>query len=239
MRLPNEWEIFLNSSFPLQQFYFQLDEFLKEYEFVIPKKKKIFHVFDYMQPQDVKCVLFGEDPYPRISSACGVAFWDKEINSWDDKTNGNSLKNILKSILVHQGYATYKTPISECREIASKNGFKTPPQLFEHWLGQGVLLINTAMTFSGSKYKKKHFNFWKSFHKNLLTLLNKRESSPYYILWGNKAQAWDNDILQSIDDPYKIIKQGHPTFIHQFLDKNNISFSPFEEIVSKTEISWY
>jgi len=239
MRLPSEWEKFLESSFSLLPFYNQLQEFTDGFENLIPIKKNIFHVFDYMNPQDVRCVLFGEDPYPRFSSACGVAFWDKEINSWDDKTNGNSLKNILKAMLVHKGQATYENKISECRDITRENGFKSPPELFEHWLKQGVLLINTAMTFSESKDKKKHFNFWIDFHKALIRELNKRASSPHYILWGNKAQAWEKEIIQTVDDPAKIIKQGHPTFIHQFMDKNNITYSPFTEIINKTNISWY
>ncbi len=238
MCLPPDWENFFRDSFFLQQFYNNLEIFTDSFATIIPKDENIFHVFDYMGPQKVKCVLFGEDPYPRITSACGVAFWDKEINNWDDKTNGNSLKNIMKSLLVHLRHASYETKISECRAIARAVGFKTPPELFEHWLGQGVLLINTAMTFSGNKDKIKHFEFWKDFHKTLIVLLNKRVTSPYYILWGNKAQAWEKDILQTIDDPGKIIKQGHPTFIHQFMDKNNITFSPFDEIVSKTNISW-
>lgn len=239
MILPYEWERFLNTSFSVRELYFQLDKFTSEFEILVPLKENIFHVFDYMRPQDVKCVLFGEDPYPRVTSACGVAFWDKEINNWDDKTNGNSLKNIMKSLLVYQGHSTYSTKISECRIIARSVGFKSPPQLFEHWLKQGVLLINTAMTFSGNKDKKKHFDFWNDFHKALIALLNKRESSPHYILWGNKAQAWEKDILRTIDDPGKIIKQGHPTFIHQFMDKNDVKFSPFREIIKKTNILWY
>jgi uracil-DNA glycosylase len=239
MYLPGEWEQFLNSSFPVQEFYNQLEKFINGFETIIPSKNNIFNVFEFLNPQDVKCVLFGEDPYPRLASACGVAFWDKEINSWEDKTNGNSLKNILKSLLVQQGHASYSTKIDECRKIARLVDFKSPPKLFEHWLSQGVLLVNTAMTFSGNKDKKKHFNFWKDFHKTLIALLNKRENSPYYILWGNKAQAWEKEIVQTIDDPAKIIKQGHPTFIHQFMDKNNSTFSPFSEIITKTKISWY
>ncbi len=239
MYLNKKWAELLNGLFSVADFYDQLENFLSDFELLIPKKENIFHVFDYMQPADVRCVLFGEDPYPRQTSACGVAFWDKEINSWDDKTNGNSLKNILKALLVQQGRAAYSTKINACREIARSENFKSPPQLFEHWLGQGVLLINTAMTFSGAGDKKRHFLFWREFHLNLISVLNNRKESPFYILWGNKAQAWESDILKSIDDPAKIIKQGHPTFIHQFMDKNNIGYSPFDEIIKKTQISWY
>lgn len=238
MRLPPSWEIFLTPYFDLISFYKTLDLFISDLNNVIPDKNSIFKVFDYVQPEEVQCVLYGEDPYPRLSSACGIAFWDKEINSWDDKTNGNSLKNILKAILVAQGKAYYTTPISRCREIAKDENFLSPPDLFVHWLDQGVLLINTALTFSGKDDKKSHLEFWRDFHQALIKALNQRNKSPYYILWGNKAQRSEQEIYATIDNPSKVIKQGHPTFIHQFMDKNDQNFSPFSEIINKTGIAW-
>lgn len=239
MQLPDNWASFIKKTLDYSEFHNQLNQFIAKYEYILPEKDKIFAVFDYMAPQKVKCVLFGEDPYPRNTSACGVAFWDKEINSWQDKTNGNSLKNILKALLVAKGKADYNIKIDEIREIAFKENFKSPPQLFEHWLKQGILLINTSLTFTNSRTKKEHFDFWQPFHEILIHALNKRTTSPFYILWGSKAQKWESHIKQSIDDANKIIKQGHPTFIHQFMDKNHPEYSPFTEIIDKTKLNWY
>jgi hypothetical protein len=58
-------------------------------------------------------------------------------------------------------------------------------------------------------------------------------------LWGNKARSWEKYIFTSVDDKDKIIRQGHPTFIHQFMDKKNIQYSPFKEIIEKTGLDWY
>ncbi len=239
MRLGYEWERFLEPYLSLEQWYIELDAFVNRFPQIMPIRSKIFSVFTYMKPEQVRVVLYGEDPYPRIRSANGVAFWDAEIVSWDDKTNGNSLKNILKALLVHRGLATYETPLSECRRIAAQHGVVSPPELFRLWLNQGVLLVNTALTFSQKEDKKTHFNFWLSFHLALIEALNKRKESPVYILWGKKAQLWEKDILESIDDPAKIIKQGHPTFIHQFLRKNEPTWSPFAEIEAKTQLKWF
>ena len=239
MRLPAEWESFLNPYFNLKHFYSQLDAFITPLERVMPQKDKIFHVFDYMSPADVRCVLFGEDPYPRITSACGVAFWDMEIRDWQKKTKGSSLKNILKALLVAEGKADYNSSIDECRAIALEIGFPSPPALFGHWLGQGILLVNTALTYSGKEDKKTHLAFWRDFHRSLIQALNARPSSPYYILWGAKAQKWQAEISATIDRPAKIIKQGHPTFLHQFMDKDRPGYSPFREIIDKVKISWH
>jgi len=238
MKLPRNWELFLSDYLDINQFYSGLNTLVRQSEQVIPYPYMIFNVFQYMEPEQVIVVLFGEDPYPRLSSANGVAFWDAEIKSWNDKTNGNSLKNILKALLVSKGLVNYQTPIAQCRLITDQVNFLSPPQLFELWLKQGILLVNTALTFGGGNEKKKHFTFWQPFHRALIRALNNRQKVPFYILWGKKAQKWESDILQSNDKPDKIIKQGHPTFIHQFLSKEQLDYSPFTEIEQKTCLKW-
>ncbi len=116
---------------------------------------------------------------------------------------------------------------------------KQPPKLFRFWLEQGVLLINTALTYGGSDHKKAHFAFWQPFHQALIRALNQRESAPYYVLWGRKAWRWEKEIQIDLDNTQKVIKQGHPTFIHQFLRKTQPDYSPFKEIQEKTGIVWF
>ena len=238
MQLPQNWQSFLSNKIDFNSFYKQLNTLIKQSDFIMPYPELIFNVFTLLKPEKVRCVLFGEDPYPRLASANGIAFWDTEIKSWQQKTNGNSLKNILKALLVEKKLANYSTPISECRRIAFKQNIASPANLFKLWLSQGVLLVNTSLTFAGPENKKEHFVFWQPFHKTLIEMLNTRNQSPYYILWGKKAQDWESNILDSIDEPSKIIKQGHPTFIHHFLDKNNPAYSPFAELRRKTGINW-
>lgn len=238
MQLPQKWKTLLSKEIDFTSFDTKLEHLINQSSFLTPKPEFIFNVFDQVTPEQVRCVLFGEDPYPRLNSANGIAFWDTEINSWNDKTNGNSLKNILKALLVFKGLANYHQPIAECREIAEQENMIAPPDLFRLWLKQGVLLINSSLTFAGSENKKEHFKLWQPFHKALIKVLNTNQTSPYYILWGRKAQQWEKEILITIDEPSKIIKQGHPTFIHQFLNKNQISYSPFSEIHQKTGIKW-
>lgn len=233
--LPQPWQKFIAPLFDIENFYEELDEFIAGYDTILPGAERIFHVFDYMAPQQVRCVLYGEDPYPRATSACGVAFWDLEIKRWTDKTNGNSMKNILKALLTARGLASYKTPIAECRRIAEQAAFPEPYDLFKLWLSNGVLLINSAMTFTSPAEKKRHFQFWKPFHIALIAALENRETdAPHYILWGRKAQQWE-EFIRGRDN---IIRQGHPTFIHQFMDPDNPDWSPFKEIERRTALRW-
>ncbi len=238
MYLPHAWQSFLEEGLDVVAFHRTLRNHLNAYDEVIPRKEDLFNALKYVEPQEVTCVLFGEDPYPRITSANGVAFWDAEIKSWQDKTNGNGLKNILKALLVADDQADYFTPITECRQIAVNAEFPQPNQLFERWLNQGILLINTSMTYSSPQDKRKHFSFWQPFHRALIQALNRRTPSPFYVLWGRKAWRWEADIRTTIDDVSKIIKQGHPTFIHQFLDKKRPRWSPFVELRQRTGLEW-
>jgi len=238
MRLPKEWEAFLKQEMELPQFYRELETFVSDFHLIIPGKNLMFKAFRMLKPQQVKCVVWGEDPYPRLTSANGIAFWDAEIESWQDQTNGKALINIFKALLVARGLAVYGTPVGQCREIALSSGFKSPAALFEHWLKQGILPINTAMTFSSFADKRRHFNFWRPFHQALIKTLNRRQPSPLYILWGRKAWKWEREILKSSDGGGRIIKQSHPTFIHQFLDKSRPRWSPFIEIEKQSGFNW-
>ncbi len=82
MRLPVQWEEFLKPFLNLNEFYRDLELFLKPFPDILPQKDLIFNVFQQVSPDKVSCVLYGEDPYPRSASANGIAFWDAEIESW-------------------------------------------------------------------------------------------------------------------------------------------------------------
>ena len=238
MRLPVSWENLINQELNLQAFYKDLDSLIKYSDILIPEENNIFNVFRYLEPEQVKCFLYGEDPYPRETSANGVAFWDMEIKTWADKTNGNSLKNMLKGLLVARGWADYKTSIEQCREIAHTKRVMTPPQLFEYWLRKGVLLVNAALTFAGPENKKQQLLFWQPFHKALIKILHRDKPYPFFILWGKKALKFEPEIRKYENSGHRIIRNGHPTFIHQFLDKENPNYSPFTEIEQKTGFKW-
>jgi len=236
--LPEVWEKFLYDSQSLPEFYSAFGQFTGQFEVLCPSRDLIFAAFHSLEPEKVKVVLFGEDPYPRVTSANGLAFWDNEIDSWNRPAPGNALKNILKAILVNKGWADYKTTIAECRRLAEAKKVMQPPDLFRFWIEQGVFLINTSLTFSGKTDKKIHFKFWSHFNQNLIHKLNTRNESPFYILWGGKAARWKPVILDSVDQPDKIMTQAHPTYIHHFLDSGQVNYSPFHELEQKTGVRW-
>ena len=238
LNFEKNWEAEFQNFFDLNTFYHEVENFLDQFEEVLPVKDLIFEAFRHVKYEKVRLVIYGEDPYPRKGSANGIAFWDAEIKEWSKLSHGNSLKHILKALLIHNKLATHDTTIAECREIAKRENFKSPKILFEHWLKNGVLLINSAMTFTNKADKKKHFIFWEAFQKNLIKVLAQRKDEIYYLLWGNKANKWRDELLANDIAEEMIISQNHPTFQHQFLYKNGENFSPFSEIISKTKLDF-
>ncbi len=238
MELPANWARCLDPYLNLDDFYRGLHSFTYRFGRIIPDSGRIFNAFEQTPPSRVRCVLYGEDPYPRPTSANGIAFWDAEIKSWNERSNGNAMKNILKALCVAADLATYHTPISECRKIAHQNKLPSPPELFRSWIDQGVLLINAALTYSNHSDKQQHLRFWRPFHHAVIEALNARASSPFYVLWGGKAKRWLPHIEQSIDDRSKILTFDHPTFIHQFLDPSTPDYSPFTAMQKYVPVRW-
>ena len=123
---------------------------------IYPSPEKIFRVFD-INPQDIKVVILGQDPYYNPGQAMGLAF---SVNP-DTKTP-KSLTNIFKELKNDLGIE------------------RTNPDLSD-WHKQGVFLLNTALSVP-EKEPNKHKKYWKNFTNNLLQYLKSIQIS--YILCG-------------------------------------------------------
>lgn len=60
---------------------------------VYPPKDRIFHAFDAVAPQDVRCVILGQDPYHGPNQANGLSF---SVN--DGIAIPPSLRNMYKEL---------------------------------------------------------------------------------------------------------------------------------------------
>lgn len=93
--------------------------------FIRPKSDQIFECFKYFEPQDLKLIIVGQDPYPNSEDACGLCF-----SSMNNKTP-KSLENIFKC-LKNQNLI---------KDIPNHGDLKA-------WAKQGILLINRYLTRS-------------------------------------------------------------------------------------------
>lgn len=141
----------------------------------------------------VRVVILGQDPYPRPGVATGRAFEVEGLNSWQDKFQQASLKNILR--LLYRSYNNIETygqipPFTKIRQEIKRGAWPIlPPRaLFQSWEDQGALLLNT--TFTVNKKPGGHRSLWKDFTLELLEYISQEGDELHWFLWGQQAQAF-------------------------------------------------
>ena len=126
-----------------------------------PKFKDVFNGFYECPYDDLKVVIVGQDPYPQLGVADGIAF-SCSIKGKAEK----SLQYILKALEDENGSVDLR-----------------------RWSNQGVLLINTAFTCEINKIGS-HYGIWKSFTEHVFDNINRHNPDTVFILMGKKAEAW-------------------------------------------------
>lgn len=209
----------------IQNFINNLNFESKEYT---PSEEKIFRALE-MKVEDIKVCILGKDPYFQKGVATGLAF---EVNkdSWNDESINTSLKNILK--LIYKTYTGEIKDINYIRKMIENNKFKilAPSLLFENWMKQGVLLLNSSLTtLVGSS--GMHHKFWTPIIKELIEYISSKNNNITYLLWGNDAIIFEKNILNG-----NIVKHNHPAIVGKLDNPNDFmngkSFENTKDIVN-------
>ena len=209
----------------IQNFINNLNFESKEYT---PSEEKIFRAFE-MRVEDIKVCILGKDPYFQKGVATGLAF---EVNkdSWNDESINTSLKNILK--LIYKTYTGEIKDINYIIKMIENNKFKilAPSLLFENWMKQGVLLLNSSLTtLVGSS--GMHHKFWTPIIKELIEYISSKNNNITYLLWGNDAIIFEKNILNG-----NIVKHNHPAIVGKLDNPNDFmngkSFEATKDIVN-------
>jgi len=155
----------------------------KEKRPVFPPPKRIFHALERCQPDDIRVVILGQDPYHTPGKADGLAFSIPQ----DFGGRLDSLGNIFKEIETDLGTTRTRTDLSD-------------------WADQGVLLLNTALTVPQSVAKAHAKLGWGTLVGEVLTRLAERPRA--YLLWGGPAQK----AAKAVTAPPNLkIETAHPS----------------------------
>jgi len=100
---------------------------------ILPDSGDVFAAFREMEPETVRVVILGQDPYPTPGHAHGLAF---SVQA-DVTPLPRSLNNIFK-------------------ELEDDIGGKPNTGNLSHWAKQGVLLLNSALTVRVGDLWGKH-----------------------------------------------------------------------------------
>jgi uracil-DNA glycosylase len=149
-----------------------------------PPLKDVFRAFEECPEKDLKVVIIGQDPYPHMNVADGIAFSCSRTGKPQP-----SLKFIFQEIerTVFQEWPSHQEPD------------------LKRWANQGVLLLNTALTCQIDKVGS-HYNIWHDFIMYLLDMINLTNSGIIFILLGAKAQELESVLGQN----HYILKASHP-----------------------------
>lgn len=125
-----------------------------------------FRALRLVAPQEVRVVVFGQDPYPTPGHADGLAF---------SAARGRpaSLRRI---------YAVL---------AADRPGWSPAPGgTLDAWAHQGVLLLNPVLTVESGRIGSHLAVGWQALTSQIVGMLLHRAVPPVFLLWGSKAQTF-------------------------------------------------
>lgn len=134
-----------------------------ETRLVLPPPPLVFNALERVQPDDVRVVILGQDPYHTPQKAHGLAF---SITA-DFGGRLDSLGNIFKELQSDLQITRSRTQLDD-------------------WADQGVLLLNTILTVPQGSPKGHAKLGWQILTHQILTRL--ADEPRAYLLWGGPAQ---------------------------------------------------
>ena len=182
------WNALLGSEFE-QPYMRKLREFLVDErrlgKTIYPPSDQVFAALNATEPQNIRVVILGQDPYHGPGQAHGLCF-----SVQPGVPTPPSLQNIYKEIHADLGIPP---PTS---------GNLTP------WAQQGVLLLNTVLTVRRGDAGSHRNRGWEQFTDRVISLVNGRCSAVAFLLWGSfahkKAALLDGE-------KHKILRAPHPS----------------------------
>lgn len=181
------WETFIENE-RSQPYFRLLEQFLAE-EYAIhtiyPAKENVLNAFHYTPYDQVKVVLLGQDPYHGPNQAHGLSF---------SVQPGVAIPPSLQNI--------YKEQVADLGIVMPQHGYLVS------WAKQGVFLLNTVLTVRAGQAGSHQGHGWEEFTDHVIEVLNQRETSIVYLLFGRHAMAKEALIDTS---KHVVITAPHPS----------------------------
>lgn len=148
---------------------------------IYPPVERTFAALERTQPQDVRVVILGQDPYHTPGKADGLAF------SIPQGFPGrlDSLGNIFKELEADLDLNRSRTDLGD-------------------WADQGVLLLNTALTVPEGQAKAHAKLGWSDLTRQVIAQLEDRPRA--FLLWGAPPQKFAPKSPHHL-----VVKTAHPS----------------------------
>lgn len=185
--MPKTWKDLLDAE-TQKPYYRELERFVEsEYQNgqVFPAREDIFKALELTAPEEVKCVILGQDPYHDLGQAHGLAF-----SVQPGVQIPPSLVNIYKEL--HDELGTY-IPDNGC---------------LVKWAEQGVLLLNSVLTVRAHEAASHGKKGWEKYTDAVIRCINGFDRPVVFMLWGGFARSK----TKMLDNPkHLILEAPHPS----------------------------
>lgn len=188
---------------------------------ILPNKQDVFKAFTYCNPNILRVIMVGQDPYPQRGIATGLAF-------------ANNTSNISPSLKVIR---------DTINDYAKSRGDLMPiiDNSLISWANQGVLLLNSALTVEENK-PSSHSLLWRPFIKTFLRNMSLTRPDIIYVFFGKEAQSFIPYLSDFLYNPI-VLKENHPSYYAR--TDIPMDYTIFKEIDNYTKqmnndtIQWY
>ena len=160
------------------------DEYSKHV--IYPKRENMFNAFKYTPLEEVKVVIFGQDPYHEEGQAMGLSF-----SVPDNIKTPPSLINIYKEI-----------------ENEFNIHMKNMGGDLTYLAKQGVLLLNTVLTVREHMANSHNIKEYQLFMRDILEVLDNLDQPIVFMLWGNNAKSLSKYLMNK---KHLILTATHPS----------------------------
>lgn len=199
----------------------ELSTFLTDKEF-LPSKENVWRTLELTPLDSIKIVILGQDPYPTIGNAHGLAFSVLP----DVQPIPASLKNIYKEL------------------ESDINGFISPIHgNLEAWAKQGIFLLNTVLTVAPGESQSHSKIGWEEVTDQIIRTIAATRKNIIFVLWGKSAQTKKKLLGLYLDkNKHRIFESAHPSPLSA--SKGFFGSKPFSTIngwlqeMGKEPINW-
>ncbi|ATZ17854.1 uracil-DNA glycosylase [Mesoplasma melaleucae] len=207
-----QWKEFLSNNALNEKIDQTINLAYTQTDVVYPKKEDCLRLFDLINPQDVKVVIIGQDPYHNPKQANGIAF-----SASNEIKTPKSLINIFKELDSDLNINHYQN-----NDLSG-------------WVKQGVLLINTCWTVIENNPGSHAKLGWQAIVSDILNTLNKSNPNIVYCLWGNYAKGIYENLEYKTNN---VISSAHPSpFSYLKSFKDTKPFSKINAILLNNKLS--
>jgi len=194
-----------------------------------PAGAHTFKAFRQLDPDQVRVVIFGNDPYTRLQQATGRSFEQGDLTDWardirEPRVVSPSLQSLMCAAAAtsraHRAFdllsvvdlddsddgVVWRAHVELARGLTSGGIRLRPPQdVFDFWAAQQVLWLNRTLTYSRwlDDHRPNHTALWAPFTARAIDILlqaaHARRSPVVFALWGRPAGALAEPIRDACD----------------------------------------